>query len=353
MALLFLSVFGFFVTATSSCADPKAKCVIREMDAVISNHIVWNNETAWVAAMRDYFAEDMVYDTNYDPNKDELNNSTGIENWYWSEHIPYNLAFDNITFTQLIFASENDTATTTTYGKGRWKGDFATIPGSKSVGEEVTMRIYDFYQMRGDIICYNWMLLDLVEVMYYAGFRVLPKSKLREGWVQAPAAMDGIPAPISRLVNPEDGPKAKKMTVEVLVHDIVEGNGPSDLWTSDMTWYGPFGIGMAKNKEDYETFYLEPFRNAFSDRQLEINILSCEGVYCGVNGFIHAKHTGPWLGEKATNLPMKIRFGFHYRVDLVNNRIPEGYALFDIPGAFIQVGINLFDRLTLEYSVDA
>ena len=39
--------------------------------------------------------------------------------------------------------------------------------------------------------------------------RVLPKSPLREGWVQAPAAMDGIPAPISRLVNPFDSVTAK------------------------------------------------------------------------------------------------------------------------------------------------
>ena len=46
-------------------------------------------------------------------------NSTGIDDWYEKEHIPYNLAFDNITFTQLIFAAEDGFATTTTYGKGR------------------------------------------------------------------------------------------------------------------------------------------------------------------------------------------------------------------------------------------
>ena len=82
---------------------------------------------------------------------------------------------------------------------------------------KVTVRIFDFYQMRGDFIYYNWMLLDMVfnlltdmkmiihkknstyllkmiihkkmfcpqvQIMYYAGYRVLPEAPLREDWVQ-------------------------------------------------------------------------------------------------------------------------------------------------------------------------
>merc|ERR1712042_132283 len=333
------------------CVDPKAKCVIREMDDMIANRVAWDNKTAWIAIMEQFFTEDMIYDTNYNPIADEMNNSTGIEAWFYAEHIPYNLAFDNVSFSQMIFASEEETATTTTYAKCRWKGDIGTIPGSEKIGVEVTMRIYDFYIMRGNKIFYNWMLLDFVELMYYAGYRVLPKSPLREGWVQAPAVMDGIPAPISRLVNPMDGPNAKILVEEAILHDIVYGSGPSPLWTDDMSWYGPFGIGFANNKEEYEMHYLKPLREGISERQIEINVLTCEGAYCGVNGFIHGVHSGPWLGEEATNLPIRIRFGFHYRVDVKNKVIPEGYALFDIPDAMHQVGVNLFDRFTPEYAV--
>merc|ERR1719334_2815926 len=355
IVLLFLSHYSSGVRwgdVGDACVDPKAKCVIRAMDDLIANHVEWDNKTAWVAIMEQFFTEDMIYDTNYNPIADEMNNSTGIEAWFYQEHIPYNLAFDNVSFSQMIFASEEETATTTTYAKCRWKGDIGTIPGSEKLGEEVTMRIYDFYIMREDKIFYNWMLLDFVELMYYAGYRVLPESPLREGWVQAPAAMDGIPAPISRLVNPMDGPSAKILVEEALLNDIVYGTEASHLWTEDMKWYGPFGIGYAANKEEYETYYLQPLREAFSDRQVEINVLTCEGAYCGVNGFIHGVHTGPWLGEEATNLPIKIRFGFHYRVDTSKKVIPEGYAMLDIPGALHEVGINLFDRFTPEYAVD-
>ena len=31
---------------------------------------------------------------------------------------------------------------------------------------KVTVRIFDFYQMRGDFIYYNWMLLDMVLNLY-------------------------------------------------------------------------------------------------------------------------------------------------------------------------------------------
>ena len=40
-----------------------------------------------------------------------------------------------------------------------------------------------------------------------------------------------------------------------------------------------------------------------------------------------------------------LRFGLHYRVDTENGVIPEGYAIFDLPGFFIQNGINLYERM--------
>ena len=247
------------------CTDPLAKCVIRAMDKMISDHVAWDNKTAWTAIMEEFFTEDMIYDTNYSPDEN-LGNSTGIEDWYYKEHIPFNLAFDNVTFSQLIFASEEKYATTTTYGKGRWKGDIATVPGSQRIGEEVTIRIYDFYIMRDDKIFYNWMLLDMVELMYEAGYRVLPKARLPEGWVQAPAAMDGIPAPISRLVNHSLNPLSVAMAEEVLTFDLVTGTSTaSPLWAADMRWYGPFGIGYAENRELYTEHFLMPLREAFSE----------------------------------------------------------------------------------------
>ena len=61
--------------------------------------------------------------------------------------------------------------------------------------------LHMFYHSR-----YNWMILDSVHLLYEAGFNVLPNNMnpLKQGWVRPPNAMDGIPAPLSITVNPED-----------------------------------------------------------------------------------------------------------------------------------------------------
>ena len=79
----------------------------------------------------------------------------------------------NVLF-QMIFAAEETTATTTTYANAKWKAPFCTAEPSED-WMSVTMRIYDFYLMRGNKIWYNWMLIDVVDLMLQAGHQVLPK----------------------------------------------------------------------------------------------------------------------------------------------------------------------------------
>ena len=66
--------------------------------------------------------------------------------WWLREHIPINEAFDNQTFTQIIFAAEDDTATHTTYAIAPWtKGPFI---GLKPPQKVVRYRIFDFYKLK-------------------------------------------------------------------------------------------------------------------------------------------------------------------------------------------------------------
>ena len=81
----------------------------------------------------------------------------------------------------MIFAAEETTATTTTYAYTRWKGPFCTMHPIIEM-MPATMRIFDFYLMRGNKIFYNWMIIDTVDLMLQAGRRVLPKvHKMHEG----------------------------------------------------------------------------------------------------------------------------------------------------------------------------
>jgi len=343
MLILFLLVLSM----ANVRGDPLAKEVIKAMDDVYMGgwFTEWDNWEKWSEVMKEFWTEDMIYDTLWSPD-DTMNNSTGLWEWFNNEHLPYMSAFDNATFNQMIFAAEETTATTTTYANARWRGPLCTAEPSENM-MPVTMRIFDFYLMREDKIFYDWMLIDTVDLMLQAGHRVLPKAALREGFVRPPNAMDGIPAPISRLTNMDDASIAKDIVSQALHYDLeadITESTASPYWTEDMTWYGPVGFGMATNKVEYEENFIKVIREAFSDRHLDIDILTCEGVYCGANGYLYGVNTGMFLGEAPSNKEVRLRFGLHWRVDVQQGVIPEGYAIFDLPGFFIQNGINLYER---------
>jgi len=323
-------------------ADPAAKATIRKMDKIISDHTQWNNWSSWAALQRPFWTTDMTYDTVYTPLPNVLGNSSGLREWYDHEHIPFNLAFKTVVFNQFIFAGDDTTATTATYANALWYGDFGTIPHTSTM---MHIRICDFYRMKGDRIKYNWMMLDMVDMMLQAGHRVLPKPALREQWVQPPQTMDGIPAPYSAVVQPQDSIDAKKLVAQILQSEWLNQNASGAYWSSDMTWYGPVGFGMAKGVNEYLTHFLEPLHAAFHEPELQVDVLTCEGKFCGAHGYLHALHAGEWLGQPATGKRVALRFGMHWHVDLNKGQVVEGYAMFDLPAVFLQMGVDLYARM--------
>merc|ERR1711915_50934 len=326
--------------------NPRSKCVIDGLTAVIVHQVAWDDWEAWYPLMQNFFTEDMVYDSNWTPNGD-FSNNTGIREWFDNEHIPFNLAFDNATFSLIVYTGEDRVSSYIAYAKATWRGDLGTLPGSLQTGSEVTIWDLDFYQIddEGTRIRYNWCLIDFLDLARQLGYQLLPKPALPEGIFYPPRAMDGIPAPISRLANPEDAIIAKEIIRSLLDWDFVLGTKPSPFWAQDMVWYGGTGFGMASSKEEYEEHILGPLRSGISDRHLELNVLSCEGRYCGAHGYIVGNHSNQWLGEPPTNMQIKIRFGIHWRIDVAEESVKEAWAMFDLPAAFYGVGIDLFQRI--------
>jgi len=331
---------------------PRSKCVIDGMSVVIVDHVAWDDWPAWSEIMQNFFTEDMVYDSNWTPNGD-FSNSTGLREWFLAEHIPFNLAFDNTSFHTIIYTGEETTASLIAYGKARWIGDLGTLPGSLAMGQEVTIWDLDFYKLDedGTRIFYNWCLIDFVDLARQLGYQMLPKSRLPEGMFYPPRAMDGLSAPVSRLVNPEDTIISKSIVTELLEWDFVGDEGSSQLWTEDLVWYGSAGFGMASGRAQYEDDFLTPLKAGVSERYLEVDVVSCEGSYCGAHGYLYGNHTGLWLGEQPTFLPFRLRFGIHWRVEVATRQVPEAWAMFDLPAAFHDIGIDLFERVNEQYLV--
>merc|ERR1719433_2307996 len=116
------------------------------------------------------------------------------------------MAFPETIFTQMLFFGDSRIATTTTYGKALWSGD---LWGVKAPHQWVTLRITDFYNIRNEApgqgrISYNFMMIDWVDALRQIGRPMLPPAPLEEGTVLPPSANDGVPAPLSVLVQEQN-----------------------------------------------------------------------------------------------------------------------------------------------------
>jgi len=292
--------------------------------------------------MEPFWTEDMVYDFAY-VGEWNFAPTRGLWAWFNGEHMHYNTALPDCQFVDFIRAATHNMVTSASYGLAQWKGDFAGVPAPAN-HPWVHIRDLDFYLLDGDRIKYNWCIVDVVDLLIQGGYDVLPPAPMKtrsHGYLPQTAA-DGIPAPYSAMVLPNDTVSSTTVWLEAIHEDYLAMDGTASRWADDMIWYGPAGIGTAFSRDDYVNHYLKPLRNAFSNVTLEMDSVVCEGKYCGAHFYLWGDHTGPWLGEGATGARVPIRCGAHARI--VDGKIVEGWLIVDIPRAFIAMGVDLYGR---------
>jgi len=319
--------------------EPEAKSVIRKFDGYNMARGGRDDAITFDANVDLYMAPDIVYE------------SVGFGNWKtphgWAkgEEHNYGMTFPETVFTQMLFFGDDRVATTTTYGKALWKRDFF---GVKAPNEWVTLRITDFYDIPADTtgrnrIRYNFMMIDWADVLRQIGRPVLLPSALPDGLVLPPSVNDGVPAPLSAVLQAEgrDAKAAKEVVMKAWRSDW-EGDGPAaEHWHEQMTFYGPAGIGLAQGVETYDEQVLAPFRAAFGKRRVEELYSCCEGNYCALLGLVRATGVDSWLGLPSAGKEVSIRIAYHWRV--VDSKVQEGWAIIDYPGLFEQLGLNFWE----------
>jgi len=318
--------------------EPIAKNTVRRFDAYLMQMAAFADPQTKLANVEQWLAPDFEYETVGFPT------SRTPAGWCVSgEEQEFRTTFNMSVFSQMLFFGSDDMATTTSYGNVFWKEPLFGVPAPK---EWVYFRVTDFYSARKTSptrgqLYYNFMMIDFADLLRRVGHPVLPKATLPEGLVLTSEANDGVPAPLSVVAREQDCTAARKLSLAALQEDWA-GSGPAETkaWASDMIFYGPGGIGTARGTEQYHKHVLEPFRAAFADRQVETKIFGCEGNYCGAFGELRGRHVGTWLGLKASGKPVAIRFAFHWHV--TDGSVKEGWAIFDVPGLFKQVGLDFF-----------
>mmetsp|Transcript_121083 Transcript_121083/g.343054 ORF Transcript_121083/g.343054 Transcript_121083/m.343054 type:complete len:410 (-) Transcript_121083:439-1668(-) len=319
---------------------PRAKAIVLGMDTNVNFHIAWNNWKPWSKEMAPYWTKDMVYDFAY-VGEWGFGRSKGLRGWYEAEHLHYNAAIPDCQWTDFIRAATDETCTSASYGPGRWIGEFAGVPPPPE-HPWVVVHDLDFYLLEGDRIKINWCIIDVVNLFDQVGYHTLPPAPMpMDGYMPA-RAMDGVPAPLSAMVDPRATARSEAVWRAALQEDFWNASDEASFWADDMVWYGPGGIGTAHSRRDYREHFLAPLHAAFSNIEIQEDMVVCEGAYCGCHFYVYGTHTGTWLGEEPTGKRVPLRMGAHARV--VGGKIAEGWLLMDIPLAFKYMGVDLYGR---------
>jgi len=347
---------------------PEGKAIVQRMDLILSQHLHCYDWESWETVMEPFFQRDFVYDTikGLDPG-----HFIGLHDWFYGEHVPWNNAFAPVHFTQCIFVGEEASGSTTTYATAHWRQVLGStrVPPTNST---VRVRISDYYILKEGRININWMMLDIADLLRQADRRVLPRAHLPDdGWYQPPRAMEGVPAPVSAFTPVHLREKTRAVVLRLLqaewrytptgeyarmlaeVSDSAVTGALSavgrvqlpdmrSLWADGMRFYGPSGVGFAQSYDEYTTHVLLPLHVAFSDAAFDLDVLSCEGNFCGAHGHLRGVHSGCFAGQPATMRRVSVRVGLHWHV--VNGQVQDGYWMTDMPALFEQFGVDLFER---------
>ena len=129
-----------------------------------------------------------------------------------------------------------------------------------------------------------------------------------------------------------------------------------------MTFYGPSGLGLARGYDEYASHVLGSVWSAFERRRFEVDVIACEGAFCGAHGQLVADHVGCYLGEwpqqqdhkadgdrggdgdavsnEMAARTIRMRLGLHWHV--VDGKVLDGYMMHDAPSLFRDAfGIDL------------
>ena len=83
-----------------------------------------------------------------------------------------------------------------------------------------------------------------------------------------------------------------------------------------MTWYGAHGFGVAPDVQTYSKYFVQAIHSAFSDRNIQLDMIVCEGKFCGAHGYLTGNFSGDFLGQYSARV-MQLR---HKRSDFFRRK---------------------------------
>ena len=241
--------------------------------------------------------------------------------------------------------------------KGRWVAGITHYVGTfdeplfglKPSGSLVFFRSGEFYRLDDEgMIVEAKILFDMIDLMVQT--RRMPLESLgAEIAFPPPATQDGL-CPQT----PYDGDAfdvVDRMISGLNAYDpetySSEGQtGTDGVWTDNMMWYGPGGIGSNMRWEGFVKDHRAPFLDSFPDRKGGHHFCRFgDSHYAAMGGWpsIHATWAQDYLGVKATGGPITMRVMDFYRIatQYKDHKLEENWVFIDMCELFLQAGRDI------------
>jgi len=244
-----------------------------------------------------------------------------------------------------IQMADDDWVAVTGFVTGTHRGDWFGIAGT---GKTVSARYCDFWRVENGKLKENWVMIDQIGLTQQL-MQALPARSpsaslsLSQALPQSLSQTLSQPHAHSQLLPSHRSTQAVKNValvdrmVEHLVNDQLPGH--DEVWTEDMVWHGPPGLGRVKGVEAFKrdvvggTFY-----EAFPDFYGNIDIELAVGNFVAATGYVTGTHLGDWFGIPPTGRKIKLRYSDFWRIE--GDRLAENWVMIDHIALLQQLGIN-------------
>ena len=225
--------------------------------------------------------------------------------------------------------------------------DWLGIPHSRKV---VMIRYADFNNIEGGKIVRSGFFCDIISVMNQVGINPLPQSTGHSFIYPGPRTHDGVQL---QDMDPAEGKKTIGLVNQMCddlsqLNEDANDNYPPEIlaktWDSDMSWYGPAGIGASYTIPRYQEQHSYPFRQGLKDKVFNGHVCRfAEGNYACFFGWPNLTNTpsGGFLG-----LPGGVRADMRV-VDVYRregDKLVENWVIIDIPYWLKQQGLDILER---------
>tara|TARA_B100000929_G_scaffold289253_1_gene279443 strand:- start:179 stop:1270 length:1092 start_codon:yes stop_codon:yes gene_type:complete len=293
-----------------------------------------------------------------------INEIRGIEEIYNTLWKPIKFSFPNLerrnnlviggSFQDKIFVSFISHLT------GTFINEWLGVPPTNKT---IYLRTCEAHQIKNDKIVKTYILIDIIDFLRQVGFWPINPSLGTEGMWPPPITGDGsynnnLNKDLSLLslnqaltmqrslnIKPEKQPGLSKNEVR----NLLLNHKQKKFWHPKMMWYGPSGIGTARELTGYVDHHQLPFRLTFKNRNywkkghfIEIG----DGNYSMTGGWhsmqcIHGSKD--WLGYEPTNKKIIMRVMDFYLHN--EGLIRENWVPIDIAHILHQIDIDIFELI--------